>query len=246
VGSTVHDVPSQYSASVNDPPVVGDELEGSAVAPNAAVAALQLDAPGRYMAPDPVWAPPSGEEEGTSASRPGRGRAPSACESALAVACIADAAVAPGVPSAMHDAGVAQETAPRNAPGSAGVLSTLQVEPFHDSVSGPDEGGDATPPTAVQAESDGHETPDSSTSVAPSGVGTVCWDHAVPFQLSASGTSASASSTKPTAMHTSADEHDSDVKLAPRAPDGAGTVSSAHAVPLNDSASNCSPVSFSK
>jgi hypothetical protein len=99
------------------------------------------------------------------------------------------------VPTATHTRREAQETLARPVTpfGTAWIDHRL---PFQRSMSGNDSITrlpvrwmrlTETPPTAVQAFLDEHETPPRPPPVVPAGVGTACLDHSWPFHRSTSG-----------------------------------------------------------
>src|SRR5581483_3013506 len=237
VGATAQRLPFHRSASVSEGVRAGrrdrlaDRPDGVAGRGGA-----YFDAPLREA--DPLGggceSKPTDETLGAAESSPGRGsRLPSRSR--------AGAPVAPGVPTAAHEAELGHETTPRKPPGLAGVVCPLHADPFHRSASGPTLVADAAPPTASQSEADAHDTPDRVTMPAPAGVGTVSRDQAEPFHRSARPSCRLFVRYAPTAVHASAAEQETASGTA-SVPAGTGTASRCQVAVARDSANgSCRP-----
>jgi hypothetical protein len=139
-------------------------------------------------------------------------------------------------PTAVHDPTVAQETARSSvsvAPAGMGVFWITHFVPFHASARPP-----FTPlawylPTAVQVVFELHETPLSTASVVPNGLGVFWITHVTPFHPSARVNVLPELSEKfPTAGHSIGDEHETPFRTAFVAPAGSGTGWFTHVAPF--------------
>lgn len=89
-------------------------------------------------------------------------------------------------------------------------------------------------PTALHIVDDAHETPSREPLVAPAGLGSSCADHAVPFQVSASGTVPLASlQESPTAVHRLAETQETPFNFPSKAPFGSTASCADQEVPFH-------------